>query len=87
MQINAEINRNLTFLGDSDFYLQKVLDFLKSLSKQKKHDAKATTIKKIHVEDGPLPTDKYLGMFSPSTREDDERLKEEYMREKYGRYL
>lgn len=86
MQINAEINRNLNYLGDSNYYLQKVLDFLKRLSKQKS-EVKAASVEKMHVEDGPLPTDKYLGMFSPSKRDDDERLKEEYIREKYSRYL
>lgn len=87
MQINAEINRNLSYLGDSDFYLQKVLDFLKSLSVQKRSNTKTSTVKKIHVTDGPLPTDKYIGMFEPSSPEEDEKLKEEYMREKYGMYL
>lgn len=87
MQINAEIYRNLGYLADSETYLQKTLDFLKKLSKQKRRDAKSATVKKIHVEDGPLPTDKYSGLFSPSSREDDERLKEEYMRGKYGIYL
>lgn len=86
-QINAEIYRNLSYLADSETYLQKTLDFLKKLSRQKRREAKSATVKKIHVEDGPLPTDKYIGLFSPSSREDDERLKEEYMREKYGMYL
>lgn len=83
MQINAEIIRNLNFLSDSESYLKKALESLRKLSRQKKADANAT--KKIHVDDGPLPTDKYLGLFSDSLQ--DEKLKEEYMKEKYGMYL
>lgn len=87
MQINAEIYRNLGYLADSDDYLSEALDFLKQLSRQKRKAAKADAVKKIKVTDGPLPTDKYIGLFEPSSQEEDEKLKEEYMREKYGMYL
>lgn len=87
MEINAEIYRNLGYLADSETYLRKALDFLEKLSKQKQHDAKTSTGKKMHIEDGPLPTDKYLDLFSPGSSEDDERLKEKYLRKKYGMYL
>lgn len=87
LQINAEIARNLNYLSDNEKYLQKVLDFLKKLSRQKRKDTKNGAVKKIHVDDGPLPTDKYLDMFPPSTREEDEKLKEEYMKDKYRIYL
>lgn len=87
MQINAEIYRNLGYLADSDDYLSKALDFLKKLSRQKRKDAKAGVVQKIHVTDGPLPTDKYIGLFELADPKEDEKLKEEYMRQKYGMYL
>lgn len=87
MQINAEIKRNLDYLADSDDYLSKALDFLKKLSQQKRKEVKADMVRKIHVTDGPLPTDKYIGLFESSSPEEDEKLKEEYMRDKYGMYL
>ncbi len=86
-QINAEIYQNLGFLADSEDYMQKVLDFLKKLSFQKRSNTAKKTSDKIFVDvSKPLPTDKYVGLIS-SSREDDERAKEQYMREKYGRYL
>lgn len=86
-QINAEIHRNLGYLADNDAYLQKALDFLRKLSKQKQNDAQAMRTKKIHIEDETLPTDKYLGLFSSSSREDDEKQREVYLRKKYNKYL
>lgn len=87
MQINAEIYRNLGYLADSDDYMNKVLNFLKKLSRQKRQSAKKVADGKIHVDvSKPLPSDKYVGLVS-SNREDDEKALEEYMKEKYGMYL
>lgn len=83
-QINVEIYRNLSYLADSETYLQKALDSLKKLSRQKRSEAKSGAIKKIHVDRKRLlPTDKYVGIISAS-REDDEKAREEYMTQKYG---
>lgn len=88
-QISAEIYRNLGYLADDEGYMNKVLIYLRKLSSQKKKtSAKATAApEKIVVDmNHPLPTDKYVGLASPK-REDDPKAKEEYMRQKYGRYL
>lgn len=85
MEINAEIYRNLGYLADNEDYMQTVLNFLKRLSlKKRTTQAKATPVKKFKVDKSrPLPTDKYVGILK-TTREDDEKAKEDYMREKYG---
>lgn len=86
-QINAEIYRNLAFLADSETYMQRVLNFLKKLSFEKKNDASKSDVKKITIDRSrPLPTDPFVGMASPN-REDDEKAREAYMKEKYERYL
>lgn len=86
-QINAEIYQNLGYLADSEDYMKKVLTFLKKLSLQKRSASVNKSTKKIVVDmSRPLPTDKYVGIIS-SSREDDEKAKEQYMKEKYGRYL
>lgn len=87
MQVNAEIYQNLGYLADSEDYMQKVLAFLKKLTTQKRSETAKGSNGKIVVDmSRPLPTDKYVGLASPN-REDDEKAREEYMREKYGAYL
>lgn len=90
IELNAEIYRNLGYLADSEDYLQAVVNFLKGLAQKKRSkDAStaSTPVKKFKVDmSRPLPSDKYVGMLH-STREDDEKAREEYMKEKYGRYL
>lgn len=87
MQLHTEIYRTLSYLSDSEDYLDKALEYLKKLSREKKKAAKTSSGKKIHVTDGPLPTDKYCGLFVPQTQEEIEKLKEDYLQEKYGMYL
>lgn len=85
-QINAEIYKNLSYLADSEDYMNKVLSYLKKLSLQKSQNSKKQD-EKIRVDlSRPLPSDKYVGLASPN-REDDEKALEEYMRKKYGMYL
>lgn len=82
MQLNAEILRSLSYIEDNEDYLRQVLDFINKLGHKKK-----TPVKKIKVDMSvPLPTDKYVGILK-STREDDAKAKENYMKEKYGEYL
>lgn len=88
IEINAEIYRNLGYLADSEDYLKTVLSFLKKLSLKKRNSmAKAEPIKKFKVDmNRPSEMDKFKGMLT-SSREDDEKAREDYMKEKYGRYL
>lgn len=88
LEINAEIYQNLGYLADNEDYLQTVLSFLKKLSlKKSKSTTKAAPVKKFKVDmSRPSALDEYAGILH-TTREDDEKAKEEYMKEKYGRYL
>lgn len=87
MQLNAEINRNLSYLSDSDVYLEKALDSLRELARQKRHKGAAAGVKKIHVKDGTLPVDSDLDFFTSSTSDiDDEKLLEKHIQEKYAHY-
>lgn len=90
LEINAEIYQNLGYLADNVDYMQTVLNFLKKLSlKKRTSTAKATIapVTKFKVDmSRPLPTDQYVGILH-TTREDDEKAKEDYMKEKYERYL
>lgn len=87
-EINAEIYRNLGYLADNEDYMQEVLTFLKKLSlKKRENTAKAAPLKKFKVDmNRPSALDKYAGILH-TTREEDEKAREEYMKEKYGRYL
>lgn len=87
LQLNAEIHSYLNYLADSEDYLRKALEYLKKLSWQKRHGAKVMTTKKIHVDDGPLPTDKFMDFFSQTMPGDDEKMKEHYLSQKYEEYL
>lgn len=85
-QINAEIYQNLGYLADSEDYMSKVLKYLKKLSLQKSRASKKNEEKVFVDLSRPLPSDKYVGVIS-SSREDDEKALEQYMREKYQAYL
>ncbi|MDD6552683.1 MAG: hypothetical protein PUF37_03725 [Prevotellaceae bacterium] len=87
MQLNAEIFNNLSYLEDNEDYLHQALDAIKAIVKKKKNSVKATPVKKFKVDKSiPLPTDEFVGIASPNP-EDDIKAKEEYFKEKYGRYL
>jgi hypothetical protein len=83
-EINAQVYHNLGLIANNETYMKAVLDLINKFVGEK--EAKEAT-KKIHVKkDRPSSLEKYAGIFS-SSREDDEKNREEYMREKYGRYL
>lgn len=44
---------------------------------------KSSSIKKIHIGNVTLPTDKFIGMYNFS-EEDEERMKEQYLKDKYN---
>ena len=82
-EINAQVYHNLGLIADNETYMKAVLDLINKFVGEK--GTKETT-KKIHVSRSvTLPTDKYVGIIHTS-REDDERAKEQYMKEKYGQY-
>lgn len=85
VEVNAEIYRNLGYLADNEDYMETVLNFLKKLSlKKRTAQSKATPTKKFKVDmSKPSSLDQFAGILH-TTREDDEKTKEEYMREKYG---
>lgn len=86
LELNAEIYRNLGYLANDESYLQRALTMLKELVGQKKLDAqtaKPETIKKIKVTETTLPTDKFVGFFGKD-RDEDKKMIEEYLAEKYG---
>lgn len=85
-QINAEIYQNLGYLADSEDYMSKVLKYLKKPSLQKSRASKKNEEKVFVDLSRPLPSDKYIGVIS-SSREDDKKALEQYMREKYQAYL
>lgn len=82
-ELNAEIYRNLGYLANDEGYLRKALALLKELVGQKKSAVKTThTIKKIKVKETTLPGEEFVGIFSKN-REDDKKLLDEYLMEKY----
>ena len=82
-ELNAEIYRNLGCLANDEGYLRKALALLKELVGQKKSAVKTThTIKKIKVKETTLPGEEFVGIFSKN-REDDKKLLDEYLMEKY----
>lgn len=84
-EINAEIYRNLGYLADNEDYMQTVLNFLKKLTVKKRNaQAKSVTVKKFKVDMSSRSSlDQFAGILN-TTREDDEKAKEEFMKEKYG---
>ena len=87
MQLNAEIFNNLSYLEDNEHYLHQALDAIKEIVRKKRDNAKTTSVKKFKADlSQPLPTDEFVGLASP-IREDDVKAKEQYFKEKYGRYL
>lgn len=83
-EINAEVYHNLGLIANDETYMKAVLDLINKFIGEKK--SKEET-KKIHVKrNQPSSLDKYVGIFS-SSREDDEKSREEYMREKYGKHF
>lgn len=84
-ELSSEIYRNLGYLGNDENYLEKALAMLKQLVVQKqgrKAVVEKNTIQKLRVEDIPLPTDKYVGIFGKDHTEDKSML-EEYLTNKY----
>lgn len=87
LQLNKELARQMKLISDDKELMRKVLDYVKSLTGQKKNTETQTSIGSddlIHVDFSvPLPSDKYVGMISAS-REDDKKALEEYLSEKYN---
>ena len=87
MQLNAEIFNNLSYIEDNEHYLHQALDAIKAIVRKKRDNAKTISVKKFKADlSQPLPTDEFVGLASPK-REDDVKAKEQYFKEKYGRYL
>lgn len=81
LQLNNELARQMGLISDNKDLMRKVLDYVKSLTKQMKSAETKTanySDELIHVDQSiPLPSDKYIGMVSAS-RENDEKALEEY---------
>lgn len=87
-QLNAEIFKNLSYLEDNEDYLRQALDFIKKLAHKKATAQVDSSAKKIKVYmSQPTGLEEFLPLFKHTTREDDEKAKEKYMREKYAEYL
>jgi hypothetical protein len=86
-ELNAEVYSALQGIAGNENYMQQVLDFIKKLTHRDSQKL-ATAVNKIHVDrDKTLSLEKYLPLFDPSDGLDDDKLKEEYMHEKYKEYL
>lgn len=86
-ELNAEVYSALQGIAGNENYMQQVLDFIKKLTHRDSQKL-PTAVNKIHVDrDRTLSLEKYLPLFDSSDGLDDEKLKDEYMREKYKEYL
>lgn len=85
-ELNAQVYYNLGYIANNESRMKKVLDLLMSFRKEDQEN-KEIPIKRIHVKRNQSSSlDQFAGIFS-SSRSDDEKAREEYMKDKYSKYL